>query len=205
LLELFPNDRHTTIDIQKLFFDFTLDTATEFLVGQSVDALTTQTSEHNKAFAEAFEDAQEEMMLRFILGPLVCLRYSRRFDEACRISRAFVDKFVTDALNRREAVIDKPHTSKEESRYIFLDEVAKETQDPDQLRTAALNILLAGRDTTGSLLSNAFFLFSQHPEVWDKLRAEVACLEGQPPTYDQLRGFTYLRHALNEGSWPACC
>ncbi|KAF2201918.1 cytochrome P450 [Delitschia confertaspora ATCC 74209] len=63
---------------------------------------------------------------------------------------------------------DENSSESNSAKYIFLDEAAKETQDPIQLRSVALDILLAGRDTTASLLGNAFYLLSQRPEIWNK-------------------------------------
>lgn len=83
-------------------------------------------------------------------------------------------------------------------RYVFLYEMAKETQDLIQLRNELLNVLLAGRDTTASLLSNTFFVLARRPEIWAKLKAEVNVLDGVPPNYDTLRGMKYVKYLLNE-------
>lgn len=61
-----------------------------------------------------------------------------------------------------------------------------------------MNVLLAGRDTTACLLSNLFFVLARSPVIWQKLRAEVAVLEGRPPTYNELRALKYVRYCVNE-------
>ncbi|KAH0393748.1 hypothetical protein KCU89_g12089, partial [Aureobasidium melanogenum] len=61
-----------------------------------------------------------------------------------------------------------------------------------------LNVLLAGRDTTAGLLSNAFHVLSRHPDIWKKLRAEIATLGGRLPTYEDLKSLKYLKCVLNE-------
>ncbi|CEJ61686.1 hypothetical protein PMG11_10210 [Penicillium brasilianum] len=63
------------------------------------------------------------------------------------------------------------------------EELAKETQDPDELRSQLLNILLAGRDTTAGLLGWTFHLLSRQVHVYEKLRT-VSC--------------SYLQHVLSE-------
>lgn len=83
-------------------------------------------------------------------------------------------------------------------RYVFLYEMAKETQDRIQLRNELLNVLLAGRDTTASLLSNTFFVLARRPDIWAKLKAEVDTLGGVAPTYETLRGMKYIKYLLNE-------
>jgi cytochrome P450 len=58
-------------------------------------------------------------------------------------------------------------------RYILLDELAKVTQDPVELRSQTLNILTAGRDTTAALMGWIFYFLSRHQDVFDKLREQV--------------------------------
>lgn len=95
---------------------------------------------------------------------------------------------------------DAPSTEKstKSGRYIFIDELVQQTHDPVRIRSELLNILLAGRDTTASLLSNVWWTLSKRPDIWKKLQEELAVLAGQPPSYDQLKEFKYLRAILNE-------
>jgi cytochrome P450 len=77
----------------------------------------------------------------------------------------------------------------------------KSTTDPKQLRDELLNILLAGRDTTASLLSNTFHVLARRPDIWKKLKAEVDELQGARPDYETLRNMKYLKYLLNECSF----
>ncbi|KAJ2969499.1 hypothetical protein NQ176_g8631 [Zarea fungicola] len=61
-----------------------------------------------------------------------------------------------------------------------------------------MNILLAGRDTTASLLSNLFFMLAKHPPIWERLRQEVSGLDGRAPSYEELRGLEYVQCCLSE-------
>lgn len=69
-----------------------------------------------------------------------------------------------------------------------------------------LNILLAGRDTTASLLSSAFYYMARHPHVWNRLRREIVEQFGdasQPKaeiTQVKLKDIPYLRYVLNEST-----
>lgn len=85
-----------------------------------------------------------------------------------------------------------------DNRYVFLHQLVKETGDKLQIRSELLNILLAGRDTTASLLSNVWWQIARRPDVCAKLRAEVDQLDGIPPTFAQLKDMKYLRWVLNE-------
>ncbi len=60
-----------------------------------------------------------------------------------------------------------------EGEIHFLEALPAEKQHLIELRSQLLNVLLAGRDTTASLLGWVFYLLVLHPAVWHKLRAFV--------------------------------
>ena len=84
------------------------------------------------------------------------------------------------------------------SNYCFLHEVISQTTDKTKIRAELLNILLAGRDTTASLLSNVWFELSKRPKIWARLQHEVATLDGNCPTFEQLKDLKYLNALLKE-------
>jgi cytochrome P450 len=119
---------------------------------------------------------------------------------ACEIVHDFVDQIIQRALEKVHPVDPEKSlegTGKPE-RYVFLTEMIKSTRDPKQLRDELLNILLAGRDTTASLLSHTFHVLARRPDIWKKLKAEVDELQGVRPDYETLRQMKYLKYLLNE-------
>ncbi len=189
-----------TIDLQPLFFQLTLDSATEFLFGESVDVLRSPAGSEQQLFGQAFDYAQTELTGRTRLGPFLWLYRNKEFDIACKRVHDFVDKFVFSALEYRRAYQagEKSNDGQEKGKYIFANELALATGDPKQIRAELLNILLAGRDTTAGLLSNTFFVLARRPDVWAKLQSEIALLEGKRPNYEELRNMKYLKFVLNE-------
>ena len=143
------------VDLQKLFFRMTFDTTLFLLFGDSVsetswDSVTGQESE----FSRAFTIAQQYLARRGRLGPWYWLCGDRTFREACAVCRRFVDEAVSKAL---EASPDKVHISKNDSQSekgsdAFIDALVRETRNPQVIRDQCLNLLLAGRDTTGTCL-----------------------------------------------------
>jgi cytochrome P450 len=190
----------STVDLQTLFFQLTFDSATEFLFGESVDILRSPEGSEQQLFAAAFDYAQVGITKRNRLGPFVFLYRDKKFDEACKRVHNFVDRFVFRALEYRKMHGD--NDEKEPERYVFLNELAKATEDPKRLRDELLNILLAGRDTTAGLLSNTFHVLARRPDIWEKLSKEVDTLEGEKPSYETLRNMKYLRNVLSEGRSP---
>jgi cytochrome P450 len=206
LLALIPKDG-STVDLQDLFFSYTIDSATEFLFGQSVQSLKKRLSGGRDAhvendFASAFNYAQHAIATRIRLGPLSAFYRDRKLERCNRVCHGLVEQFVDKALEVRAQGLDEKTLEdgdgEKKQRYVFLHGLAQQTGDRRRIRDELMNVLLAGRDTTASLLSNLFFMLAKHPRIWAKLRDEVASLNGRPPTYEQLRNLTYVKYCLNE-------
>ena len=186
-----------TVDLQELFFQLTMDSATEFLFGESTNCLGSTASSPNMKFPECWNRGQEAVAERSRSGKLgQLLNNPVQFQKDTQFVHEFADRFVRKGLELRENMdVEK---ADDEGRYIFLHELVKQTSDPVQIRSELLNILLAGRDTTASLLSNLWFILARRPDIWQKLRTEVDALCGEPPTYQQIKDMKYLRAVLNE-------
>lgn len=149
------------VDLQVLFFRLTLDSATEFLFGQSVDSQvrllpgyqTINEDANSSDFASAFDKGQMGLATRARFMDKYWLSNSKEFRDSCKICHEFIDHFVRLALSKdlREKELEKGDTGAKE-KYIFLEALASQTRDPVELRSQLLHILLAGRDTTASHL-----------------------------------------------------
>ncbi|KAB8069709.1 cytochrome P450 [Aspergillus leporis] len=210
LFVLLPRDS-STVDLQELFFLYTLDSATEFLFGQSfgmlkkrkstVESGTFKRSTGEPGFAEAFHYSQKAVLTRSMLGPLSALYRDRKADDCNRICRGFAQQFVEEAVYAAAAKKgegEEDMEKKGKQKHIFSHELASRTSDQRRILDELMNVLLAGRDTTASLLSNLFFVLAKNPRIWKKLRDEVSVLQGQPPTYEQLRRLKYIQYCVNE-------
>jgi cytochrome P450 len=199
LFVLLPRDGKTVVDLQDLFFCYTIDSATEFLFGQSVGTL--KRTRQGPDFAEAFWYAQRNIVIRAMLGPLKVLYRDAKADECHRLCRKFAQPFVdeafrADAAKKANQAGQNLETIRE--KRIFSHELASRTSDRHRVLNELMNVLLAGRDTTASLLSNLFFMLAKNPIIWDKLRREVAYLQGHPPTYEQLGSLKYIEYCIKE-------
>lgn len=193
----------STVDLQELFFNLTMDSATEFLFGKSTDTLIKGVS-HPKTdrFTEAFTYVTERMARDFRTA-----RLSRFLpDQKRKDDSEFIVNFARDII--QDAIHDSDNIEKgieeKKKQYTFLHELLKITKDPYILQSETLNVLLAGRDTTASLLSHTFFELARNPEVWQKLQSEVSELGGQVPDYETLKSLKYVKWVLNESLrlWP---
>ncbi|SLM34147.1 cytochrome p450 alkane [Lasallia pustulata] len=220
LVSQIPVDGTTTVDLMPLFFRLTLDYVTEFLLGESMESLVSAPGSEQQRFGAAFDYVQRQLAGWNTSGWGAWVWPNRRCEEGVRVVHGVVDGYVertrtkARAARGRAAGREKDAETEVESgggakqqekdgeeesgRYIFLDELALSTDDPVEMRNEVLNIIFAGRDTTASILTSTFHALARRPDVWARLRAETAPLEGQPPDYKTLRNLKYLRYVMNE-------
>lgn len=171
------------------------------MLGESVGLLSDNPFKHVTNFYYALNYAAEATILRLRLGNLMWFHYDREFKRCCAIVHEFAQQFVDRALDfrRRQATSldEKDVASGERQKYLFIDELAKATDDPTKLRDHIVNILLAA-DTTPGLLSFAFYMLSRNQELREKLRNHVLEHYCVPLTYEALMKMTYLRHFVQE-------
>ena len=193
------------VDLGDLFHRFTADTATEFLFGQSLHSLLLRSNSRHTAkeeFAGAFRRGQRAIANNFALGMFARLVPSLQFNQDRRCVHDFVDRCIKQGL---EAGPEYEDTMKEPSDnhqslhpYTFLRELAKEEYNPKVLRGELLHILVAGRDTTASLLSNLWYMLARTPRVCDRLREEISLLGGRQPSLEDVNEMKYLKHCVLE-------
>ena len=79
------------------------------------------------------------------------------------------------------------------------DEETGEGMTDQQVRDEVMTLLLAGHETTATLLIWTWYLLSQHPEVEGRLHTELdEVLAGQLPTVEHLPRLSYTRMILEE-------
>ena len=142
-----------------MFFRLTLDSATEFLFGESVDsqiaalpgantkdAANTANKLDWTAFAPSFDSATMALGVRGRLSEKYWLYSPRSFYSRCKEVHKFADYYVNLALTTDLSSVKERNLEKgtHKEKYIFLAELVKATRDPIELRSQLLNILLAG-------------------------------------------------------------
>lgn len=186
----------TTFDLQPLFFGFSMDVATEFLMGHSTNMLGRKNIEREQQFVDDYMLCSEEATMKMRLGPLSWLRHNRQAESAKMRVFEYVDKYIDASLHLQSSSPLETHNSDEKN---FMHELATAIGDRKTLRDQVLHILLASRDTTASLLSNLFFVLAKHPAVYAKLRGEILGKVGMKmPTFEELKDMQYLKCCINE-------
>nr|BAL14711.1 cytochrome P450 [Phlebia brevispora] len=209
------------VDFQDLISRFTLDSASEFLFGASVNSLESslpypfhapaslreQPPTQAEEFAKAFAAAQTVISARARLGhiwPWFELAGSKTAP-FMRIVNAFLQPILEEALRKakEEKASGKGVEKKDgvlEDDDTLLDYLVRYTSDPVVLHDEVLNIMIAGRDTTAATLTIVVYFLSQYPDVLRRLREEILIQVGpsRRPTYDDIREMKFLRAVLNE-------
>ncbi|KAF9975850.1 hypothetical protein BGZ65_008069 [Modicella reniformis] len=195
------------IEVQSIFCRFTLDEATEFLFGETVHAL----KEENSEFATSFNYAQAITAWRFRVPLWRYLLPKKRLLKEIKNLEEFVYKIIDNAMAREKVRVEEkertPGSEKEEKgkgHATLLDHFLAEQEEHnftrEYLRDMLLNFLLAGRDTTASLLTWTMWHLSQRPDVVDKLKKEILDVVGPTavPGYDDIKKLKYQKQVVNE-------
>ena len=201
----------------------TLDSASETLLGRGLSfcSLLDPPGSKSLRFLDAFDYATEVAHMRHALNRGYTKPYSvasrlwqrwkgDKFEDSCKTVHEVMGDVVSEYLrshypkpNEKEAADghkEGADESEEECRpHVLIDAMAESTLDPNELRCEVLNVLIAGRDTTGALLSNVFFMLARHPDVWNRVRAEVQeTFKGRLPDFESLHNLKQVRYLLNE-------
>lgn len=212
LVRRVSSSEDNVIDLQPLFFNFTLDTTTSLLFGHSAGSLR----EHSKdELGGSLNDASWISAIRVQLAYLYWLCSPPRYTKACSNVKEYADNWVKKALDRQKDIDD---TS---GQYAFIKSLYSELKDPRLVRDQLVNVLLAGRDTTACLLSWTLYvsprgllridqstmliyhesrLLVRHEVCLDRLRGEVESVLGssQSVSKAQLQQMTYLKQVITE-------
>lgn len=144
-----------SFNIQPLFFNFTLDTATAFLFGESIDTLQRKVPGHDHqlsepelraqevtgtkmTLAEAIDEAQWWLVLRIRLSGarLAPPRFlSGKLNKAVTFIHTFVDHYSQAAIGSGKSDLEKEIGSK---KYDLLHALTESTQDKEELRDQIL-------------------------------------------------------------------
>ncbi|KAK8051553.1 hypothetical protein PG993_002938 [Apiospora rasikravindrae] len=189
------------VSLAALLPRFTLDSATEYFLGQSAHSLESRLRGEKK---EDMNWALEKMI------PLLRMRLTLRGlywiygNKELRHIADVMHKFTNDAMDKADATI---RSGENRAKYDFLDTLRARCGDRDEVREQVLGLLAAGTDTTAALMGWVFYSLIRNPRVFAKLREIVIqhfgpsfteSGTGDSVTFEKLKNCTYLQHVLNE-------
>lgn len=169
-------DAGTRCDLHDVFLRLTFDMTCTLVFG--VDPGCLEIGLPVVPFARAMDDVLETLFLRHVI-PASCWKLMYRLEvgpeKKMAVAQRKIDSFVGETIVKRRA--DKlgqgiGNSADLLSSFICHEDVSDENDE--FLRDTTVNLLIAGRDTTGSALSWFFYLLSKNPRVEQKLLDELA-------------------------------
>jgi len=150
-----------------------------------------------KAVGEIFKQISETLLLPKFLQKLQ-FRKNKKYDH----NVSLINKYADNILVEREK---QAETSKEHKDFLHLllnEKVSEGKFDTSFIRTQIIAILVAGHETTASLLSFAFYALLTYPTICEKAYEEVDRVLGtdlsKPSSPQNFQNLTYINQILNE-------
>jgi len=196
------------VDLKPLCYKFTLDSIGT--VGFGID-LKSLDEPGQLEFEEAFDAAVHLTIKSAMLPFRKYIGFMHPIQRTLKAKTKVLDRFCYRVIDER--LRDLKVASKSDVLSLFISEIRSKGPRSKQLfcnkqeemtffRDAAMNFLVAGRDTTACTLSFVFYLLALHPDKQQLLYEEIkseAPEDGTPPTQIQLKsGFQYLKAVVNE-------
>ncbi|KAF2666146.1 cytochrome P450 [Microthyrium microscopicum] len=163
-------------------FDLSLELTTEFLLGDPAiftgktgisEASTSDSSVWGTEFAKEYNTAFKWIYKRERLKQFYWLVNTKELRDSCRATRDIVARVIGQAY---EALKDN---STSLGQHIAFAPLLHQGVDTEFVRDQFLNLLLAGRDTSGSLLCWIFYALSREPGLFKMLKEEMEGLLGE--------------------------
>jgi cytochrome P450 len=104
----------TTVDLQDLFYDLTLDTTTDYLFGYSINTLRPDSDQTYKDFNVAFTHGLSRIWPRTRMRFLMDLIPDPEFRKSCKVVHTVVDNLISQSLSTRKST----DLEKDSARYI---------------------------------------------------------------------------------------
>ncbi|CEL59858.1 Cytochrome P450 52A5 OS=Candida maltosa GN=CYP52A5 PE=1 SV=1 [Rhizoctonia solani AG-1 IB] len=200
LLTVLSSEGGSPFDIQDLFGRYTMDFTMAFLFGRDSRTMVPPhlITKESGELMSAFDALRKAASTRIRIGsnwPLFEL-----FSDRMKGPRQTVDAYIMPIVY--EAIKGKQNVSQEDDdgTRTFLEYLVTVSNDPKLIRDTLVSFLLAGRDTSASLLTFMVYVLALYPDTYDRLSKEVNDIvhEDRPSTFEEIKSMRYLRALINE-------
>eukprot|EP01087_Luapelamoeba_hula_P008336 TRINITY_DN2085_c0_g1_i6.p1 TRINITY_DN2085_c0_g1~~TRINITY_DN2085_c0_g1_i6.p1 ORF type:complete len:222 (-),score=29.88 TRINITY_DN2085_c0_g1_i6:712-1377(-) len=196
-----------TVDLQDIFFRFTLDSFGSIGFDHPINSLDQQVP-----FAQAFNRSQATIM-RNAFQPHLRFMKDKQFDDDVHLMRSYVQ----DIIDKRRRQGDYHNRTDLLSQFMTMKDDDGKALPDTYLINMIINFFIAGRDTTACLLSWTFYELAKNPHIEEKLHrvVEHTCGRAANSVAAQLtrndlsapraRRVTALVASSASGLSPLCC
>ncbi|XP_042054021.1 carotene epsilon-monooxygenase, chloroplastic-like [Salvia splendens] len=196
----------SAVNMEEKFSQLTLDVIGLALFNYEFDSLTT-----NSPVIDAVYNALKEAELRSTdLLPYwkinaLCKVIPRQIkaEKAVSIIRETVEELIAKCREIVEAegerINEEEYVNDADPSILRFLLASREEVSSTQLRDDLLSMLVAGHETTGSVLTWTTYLLSKDPPSLRKAHEEVdRVLQGRLPTYEDIKNLKFLTRCINE-------
>ncbi|KAF9208174.1 hypothetical protein BGZ49_009571 [Haplosporangium sp. Z 27] len=196
-------DTDKVVDLQNLFYLFTLDSFGEIAFGQAFGCL--KDPEREVEFAASFDRLNNALAGRFV-SPIWRLKdWWTGDNKIIERDTQIVHDFAYGVIKkRRQEAADNEKSDRKDLMQLFMD-ASDDNGEPlsdEMLKDELINMILAGRDTTAQALSWMFYLMHRagsSPQILSQLTEEIdSVLNGGDPTYESTKNQKYAEACLYE-------
>jgi cytochrome P450 len=158
---------------------------------------TEDTADINEMY-RVMMDAQDYLTYRTVKPYFIPLTYvngmHRKFKKDIAWFNTYIYKLIAERRND-----PNPPNDLLTMLLSSKDEETGEVMSDQALRDEAVTLFAAGHETSATMLSWALWLLSQHPDVVQKMRVEIAEVIGEGmPGFEDLRKLTYTMQVIQE-------
>lgn len=171
------SETQKAVELDVLLHRFTLESFVKMTFSQDMGSLKADFSnEEAEPFAEAFDYVQKQLDLRFILTA-IWLRLGRYVGNRPKMvaARQTLENYAYQLIDSRTASTNKEKETYQDLLGLFMGYTDEKgvRMSRSELKDSALNLIIAGRDTTAQALSWTFFHLVRNQDVVSNMRAEI--------------------------------
>ncbi|KAK9059873.1 hypothetical protein SSX86_020577 [Deinandra increscens subsp. villosa] len=199
------------MDLQDIFERFSFDNICKLLLDHDPKSLSLDLP--YIPYLKAFSDAEEAILHRHVKPSSVLkLQQLLRVGNEKKMSDAWktLDQFIYNCLNQKLNEYNNMKCEHQEEKFVVLTTFIRKFKEygvsfgdtTKFLRDTLLSLMVAGKDSTSTILSWFFYILAQNPKVEDKILEEIHThLDlklGESWKTNELGEMVYLHGALNE-------
>ncbi|XP_050228809.1 carotene epsilon-monooxygenase, chloroplastic isoform X2 [Mercurialis annua] len=189
----------TAVNMEAKFSQLTLDVIGLSVFNYNFDALTTDSPVIDAVYTSLKEaEARSTDLLPYWKVKALCKIIPRQIkaENAVTVIRQTVEELIAKCKEIVEAegerIDDEEYVNDSDPSILRFLLASREEVSSVQLRDDLLSMLVAGHETTGSVLTWTLYLLSKAQEEVDQV------LQGRHPSYEDIKNLKYLMRCINE-------
>ncbi|XP_078155673.1 cytochrome P450 superfamily protein isoform X1 [Carex rostrata] len=194
------------VNMEAKFSQLTLDVIGLSLFNYNFDSLTSDSPVIDAVYSALKEtELRATDILPYWKISILCKIIPRQIkaERAVRIIRETVEELIKKCKEiveaENEQIEGDEYVNEADPSILRFLLASREEVSSVQLRDDLLSMLVAGHETTGSVLTWTLYLLTKNPETLRKAQEEVdLVLQGRVPRYEDVKNLKYLMRCINE-------